>query len=234
MVESLDRPPDGLLNLLLPNRCAGCAAPGAAMCARCLGAFHGPFLVRRRPVVAIRGAPPCYALADYGGAARAVVLAYKERGRRDLAAPLGRLLARGLALLSTDDGDTVWLVPAPSRRSNARRRGGQHMLGVARHCAAELAAAGRAAAVAPALRVRQVRDSVGLDGAQRLANLAGRIHVHLAGAPPPSSTVIVLDDVLTTGATAAACTQALSAAGFGVGGVLTLTVAGTHVGKDHA
>ncbi|WP_460437498.1 hypothetical protein [Amycolatopsis stemonae] len=81
--------------------------------------------------------------------------------------------------------------------------------------------------MAPALELAGgVRDAVGLDRAQRAANLAGRLRFREAGRPPPGSTVVVLDDVITTGATAAACVRALAAEGITVAAVLTLLSAG--------
>jgi predicted amidophosphoribosyltransferase len=162
--------------------------------------------------------------------ARRLVLAYKERGRRDLAASLGSALAEAVPLLPkpTRPGDsTTWLVPVPSRRRAARVRGGPHVQRLAGRCARSLAEAGRPAAMAPALRLDAgVRDAVGLDRRQRVANLAGRVRVRQAGAPPPGTSVVLLDDVVTTGATAAACTWALTDAGMVVTAVLALTAAG--------
>ncbi|HEV2779146.1 MAG TPA: ComF family protein, partial [Actinophytocola sp.] len=117
-----------------------------------------------------------------------------------------------------------YLVPVPSRPGAASRRGGQHMLAVARHAAAALARAGWAAAVAPALRLDgRARDSVGLDARARAANLRGRLRHVMAGTPPPGQPVVLLDDVITTGATAAACTMVLRAAGVTVAATLALT-----------
>ena len=171
-----------------------------------------------------------YALARYSGSARSLVLAYKERGRRDLAGRLGAALAAALPYVPsarTDAAGRWWLVPAPSRRVASRVRGGPHLLRLARACAAELAAAGCAATVAPALCLGPgVRDAVGLDRGQRAANLAGRIRLDSRGLPPPATPVVLLDDVVTTGATVAACTRALHEGGFPVTAVLTLTQAG--------
>lgn len=166
---------------------------------------------------------PAYALAAYRGAARQLVLSYKERGRRDLGPPLGRLLAGGCAHL-VPALEPLVLVPAPSRAASSRVRGGPHVQRLAEHCAAALAEAGRPTAVAPALRLAAgVRDAVGLDAARRAVNLAGRVQPVPAGAPPPGSAVVLLDDVLTTGATAAACIQALASIDVRVRAVLTLT-----------
>ncbi|HEX4705148.1 MAG TPA: ComF family protein [Pseudonocardiaceae bacterium] len=213
-----------VVDLVLPNRCAACGSAGPALCVCCAGAFDGPFDVHR-PLTAT--GPPAHALAAYRDTARTIVLAFKERGRRDLAVPLGRMTAAVLPTLTTAkparDG-TWWLVPAPSRRRVARMRGGSHLHALARSAAAALAAHGRSAAVAPALRLASgAQDSAGLSAADRIANLAGRVRFHPPGAPPPRTPVVLLDDVVTTGATAAACVRELTAAGHPVGVILTLT-----------
>lgn len=158
-----------------------------------------------------------FALADYRGPGRELVLALKERGRRDLAPVLGALVAAAVPKLPGCPAGcrNWWLVPAPSRRAAVRRRGGSHLVGVARCAGLPLA---RALAFAPG-----VADSVGLDAAARRANLAGRVRLVRGGLPPPGAGVVVLDDVVTTGATAAACVSALKIGGFRVPAVLTLT-----------
>lgn len=222
--------PRALLDLLLPTPCAGCGAPDAAWCGGC-GALLGP--AHPVQVPELTGGPPSYALAGYRGPIRAGLLAFKERGRRDLAAPLGAALGRALAQLPArspglDIEQCWWLVPVPSRRTAAIRRGGQHVEEVANRAAATLAASGRPAAVAPALRMAAgVRDSVGMSLSARRANLAGRVLARPAGTPPPGSEVVLVDDLVTTGATAAACTAALRRSGVHVAAVVTLAAAGT-------
>lgn len=209
-----------VLDLVLPARCVSCGAAGVAWCARCRP--HGPPLPVHRP--GTLAGLPAYALAGYAGATRTAVLAYKERGNRQLADPFGAALADALTApaVAPPDG-TRWLVPAPSRRGQARARGGAHMLRIARRCAAALAARHGPACVAPALRMSSgVRDSVGLDVAARRANLAGRVHPVPTALPPPGTGVVLLDDVLTTGVTAAACAAALTRAGVTVHCVLTI------------
>ena len=213
-----------LSDLVLPTRCAGCGFPGQALCVRCAAAFNGPVDVLR-PLTAT--GPPVHALAPYRDTARTVLLTFKERGRRDLAMPLGRMIAAVLPTLPAacpaPDG-TWWLVPTPSRRSAARRRGGPHILRLARATAAALAGHGQPAAVAPVLRLApETRDSTGLDALARVTNLSGRVRCHPPGAPPPGTPVVLLDDVVTTGATAAACVRELTAAGLVPTVVVALT-----------
>jgi len=216
-----------LLDLLLPLECGGCRAPGTRWCTTCAAE-----LITAEPVALhprVPGVPPTWATGSYAGARRAAVLAAKERGRRDLAGPLGSALARAVRDLRAwgelDPAELAPLamVPAPTRRSAARRRGGDPVLAAARVCVACL---DDGATVWPVLSTaRGARDSVGLNAAQRCANLHGRVQV--AGAlPTAQANVVLVDDVLTTGATAAAATVALAARGVRVHAVLVVCTVG--------
>jgi predicted amidophosphoribosyltransferase len=195
-------------DLVLPTPCAGCGQAGERWCAACRARFDHP------GIRAVPGLPPVVVLAPYAGPARSTVLAYKERGRRDLAGPLAARVAVALAALGVP---RAVVVPAPSRRSAARSRGGDHMVRLARALPG-----GVPVARALVLRVG-ARDSVGLDAAARAANLARHLGVRPRAVPPPGTPVVLLDDVLTTGATARAATALLHDAGCRVVAVVVLT-----------
>ncbi|MGY1641330.1 ComF family protein [Geodermatophilus sp. SYSU D00703] len=193
-----------LADLLLPRTCAGCELPGAVLCRRCAAPLAVPHLAQPRRFPA--GFPPTVAAGAYTGPVRPAVNAFKERGRAELARPLGAALAMAvagvLAGLPTAPA-AVRLVPVPSSRAALRTRGRDHVRELTGRAVAELRTAGLPAAEARLLRrAGRARDSAGLSAAQRRANLAGTFALR-AGVPPvPAGTVlVVVDDVVTSGAT---------------------------------
>ncbi|MBB5923082.1 putative amidophosphoribosyltransferase [Actinoalloteichus hoggarensis] len=210
-------------DLMLPACCVGCPAEGSSLCPECRSEFGLPAVV---PGLERKAGVPCHALAGYRGAAREAVVAFKERGVRSLARPLGELVAAALPSLSGGGAAGWWLVPAPSRPAVARRRGGNHVERLLRFTAKAVAERGGTCALAPCLTLAAgVVESVGLDDAGRAANLADRVRVRRAGLPPRGTSVILVDDVVTSGATAAASIGALDVAGVEVRAVLALTSA---------
>jgi predicted amidophosphoribosyltransferase len=211
-----------LIDLVLPGDCAGCGAPEHPWCPQCRAEL-GP---QTRPH--LPGGPGVLAVGRYTGPLRSALLRYKERGRRDLAGPLGALLAA--ALDEAAGPAPVWLVPAPSRRAAARERGGDH---VARLCRAVAARRPGVRVARPLRLARRARDSVGLDAEQRAANLAGRVRVLPAALPVPGTgTVLLVDDVVTTGATLVTCCDALAGAGVAVAAAVVLCDATTTARAD--
>jgi predicted amidophosphoribosyltransferase len=183
--------------LVLPHACAGCRRPGAVLCPACRP--DGP------PRASEVGGLTVVAAGDYERGLRAALIAYKERGRAELARPLGGLLAA--SVLAAADAAPACLVPVPSAARARRERGGDHVLRLAR-------VAGRACGlpVSRALRLdHEVLDSAGLGREERAANLAGAFR---ATSAPNGLRPVVVDDIVTTGATLREATRALSAAGW--------------------
>ncbi|MDT7539676.1 MAG: hypothetical protein QOI82_3261 [Actinomycetota bacterium] len=211
-----------LLDLVLPQPCAGCGGSDAAWCLSCaavLAAAAGSPLGRCRPDPTPAGFPPAAAAAAYAGAVRGALLAHKESGRLGLGRPLGRALAAAVACLTVPDH--VVLVPVPSSRSAVRQRGHDHALRLARFAAATLTAGGQPTRAQPLLvPVRRLGDQSALDAAGRAANLAGAFGVRRDVAV--AGQVVVVDDVVTTGASLVEAARALTAAGATVHGAATV------------
>ncbi len=212
---------------------------GTLWCARCESDLTStPVEVRTR----VDPGVPCWAIGTYTGARRGAVLALKERGRRDLADPLGRAVARSVGRLRTlghidpPELGALVLVPAPTRAKAARSRGGDPVERVAR--AASRSLGPEHVTVRTLLRMQKgVRDSVGLGAAARAANVADRIDfvsprnprravaregVARAAVGPCDRTVLLLDDVMTTGATARESVRVLASFGIRTDGVLVV------------
>jgi predicted amidophosphoribosyltransferase len=214
-----------LLDLVVPLECGGCGAPSTRWCDTCALALtvkaDEPHLITPR----LDPGVPVFSLGRYAGVRRATILAVKEHGRADLVPILGAALSAGLTQLLTwgmVDGPLT-LVPAPTRRSTARRRGGDPVKRIA-------AATGLpGSVVAPVLRTRAfTRDSVGLSAGQRQHNIAGRVVVApraLTRGPCAGrfrGEVVLVDDISTTGATASESVRVLQRAGVHVTDVVVI------------
>jgi len=219
------------LDLFLGSRCAGCAAPGTALCGRCRSALvpmPRPCWPEPAPQ-GLLGPPPVppWAAGAYADPLRRLLVSYKDRDRAPLAEPLGVALATVVeaALAATDPAATaVELVPVPSAAASIRRRGRDVVADLARVAAARLRRRGCAASTVRRLRpARMVSDQSGLSAAARVANVDGALAARRLG--PPRAPVVVVDDVLTTGATAAEAVRALEA--DGVAAVAVAAVAAT-------
>ena len=207
-----------MLDLVLPLQCGGCGAPSTRWCDDCAAALgvaaDEPCVLTPRVYPGV----PVFALGRYAGPRRQAIIALKEHGRRDLTGPLSRALALGIHRLTTWGilGEEVTVVPAPTRRSAARRRGGDPV----RRIAEDATAANSRLDVAAVLRTTAgVRDSVGLSSAARERNIAGRVRLTSA---VPAGEVLLVDDIDTTGAPAREAVRVLRAAGAAVSAVLTL------------
>ena len=194
------------LDLVIPMVCVGCGASGSPLCAACVHAGARP-LTMHMPL-------PVVAYGWYTGPLRTALIRYKERGERDLAEPLAKLLEMALVrAFERAPPAGIVLVPVPSAQAVARERGGNHVLRLARK-------AGRALdlPVSPLLSLRwAVRDSAGLGAVQRGTNLAGAMTAR-RGPDGGRCSAVIVDDIVTTGTTVREAARALSEAGWQVSG----------------
>jgi predicted amidophosphoribosyltransferase len=208
-----------LCELVWPLSCGGCADPGSRWCRDCAALLAGPAR-RTTPDPCPPGLPPAWAVADYEGPVRQAIVAWKDRGRHDLAGPLSVALTASVLAALAAAGPAggpadIWLVPAPSRGPARRSRGADPVRALAIRVAGAARRQGWPVRVVPALRHnRRVVDQAGLEAAARAANLAGALEVHpqwRAGAA--AARCVLLDDIVTTGATLAEAAAALRTAG---------------------
>jgi len=219
------------LDLLLPPVCLTCDRPVDAagqFCADCFArtgfitepccrACGVPFAHAaaggaERLCVICRAVPPAWRRARgalrYDAQAARLVLALKYADRPDLAAPLAVLMARAGAVLLRE-ADLIVPVPLHRRRLFARRYNQSALL-------AQALGRRSGVAVVPDLlcRVRGTRPLGNLGRAARAEALRGAIAVRPGRAALAAGRhVLLIDDVLTSGATAATCTEVLLAAG---------------------
>ncbi len=217
-LATLRRLATDVVSLGAPVVCAGCQRSGHAVCSVCSAVLVGPARPHQ-PSPVPRPWMPLHVVASYTGTTRAVITAWKERGRRDVAAHLGRALAQAIdgalgvdrvACADVVSSDVVSIVPIPASAAARRRRGEDAWERVVALSVDLLVARGRPVRLERALvLVRQPRDQAGLSAADRHANLVGA----LTCPSPPDHPLIVVDDIVTTGATLAEAARALDAAG---------------------
>jgi predicted amidophosphoribosyltransferase len=212
-----------MLDLILPLECGGCGAPSTRWCETCSAAIT---VAQDEPNLAtprLDPGVPVFSLGRYAGSRRQAIVALKENGRTDLIAPLAHALATGIHHLQSWGmlDLPLTIVPAPTRRQAARRRGGDPVT----RMATAAVAAHPGITVVSALRMKAlVRDSVGLSTTARERNIAGRVLLTKNNISTATD-VLVVDDIVTTGSTARESVRVLQTAGVRVTGVLTLAAA---------
>lgn len=198
------------LSALAETLCVACDAPvpvETVFCAPCARTLVAPVARARRELADAPGRRVEAAAFAYGGALRDAIVRFKYSGRDDLARPLGALLVRVKAEVALAQPGVVVPVPSHASRLASRTYEPSALLGRA------LADALGAPLLVDALeKTSRAPAQAGLDRRARLANLEGAFSCRRPGALR-GARVVLVDDVRTTGATLAACTTALEAAG---------------------
>jgi len=232
LLQGVRRTQESLLDLLFPPRCAACRHRGISWCSACDAAvvrLQGRLCPWCGEPCAgsscrtCRVAPlplPVRSYARYTTTLIPALLRLKYRPDPRLAA----VLAGWLAGLCRSAGWTPTLVvPVPLAPTRQRQRGYNQADLLARLLADRLGCPASSEAL---LRIRATRSQVGLGPAERRANVRGAFQARETEVR--GQVVCLVDDLLTTGATLAACAEALfSAQALDVFG-LTVGRAGTN------
>ncbi len=217
---------DPVLSVVFPSVCAHCGAPPdlprrGPLCSACwagLPRHPAPLCSCGQPL----GVPgPCgrcrrglspfargASLGPYEGSLRTVLLALKYRAKTRAADRLAEALVAEPAVHRLAEGRPV-LVPIPLHPRRKVERGYNQSELLARAVGRRLALE---VATGVLVRRKDTRAQTGLSAAERRKNVSGAFAVRRRGLLTLHP-VILVDDVLTTGATARACAQALRQAG---------------------
>ena len=201
--------------LVVPADCPGCGRRDTPLCDTCRAALCAVALPVPAPAVPV----PVHACVPYTATVSKLVVAWKDRGRLDVTAPLAHCLAASVvaSVAALAPAGPVLLVPVPSSARASRARGADVAALLAARTARELRGRGRRARVVRGLRQRRrVHDQAGLQAAGRAANVAGAFTVRRTSRWRLRGAVVVVDDVVTTGASAAEACRALGTAGVDV------------------
>jgi ComF family protein len=187
------------LDLFAPSSCAACAGPRAGKPPFCLTCGE--------PAPALPGAidgVPLVAAGVYQSPLAPAIRRFKFEGHSELAPELARLLGARLAFFRLEQ---TLFVPVPLHRARLVERGYNQSALLAQTLARELGARVNPRALE---RTRATEQQAALDRRARGDNVHGAFRVRAAA---PHTPVVLVDDVVTTGATARACLDALRQAG---------------------
>jgi ComF family protein len=204
------------LDLAFPASCSGCRREGEALCPRCRPALDARLELPGGTPIGLPADLPAPLLqvewcAPFNGPVRAALHDLKYAGERRLAEPLGAAVARRWKRVGV--GAEV-VVPVPVHANRERQRGYDQAALIAR-------VAGRHLGLPAAFALERGRATIAqfeLGRDERAANVAGAFRLRARDAPAARAAiagrwVLLVDDVVTTGATLAACADALEQAG---------------------
>lgn len=212
-----------VLDVVYPRSCAGCGGPGWPFCPACSALLprlceHGclrcgaPTTVGRERC---RSCPPpsldwVRAPFLFEGPIRSAIHRLKYSGDRGIALALGLAMAAQLREMEFEPVVVTWVPLGRRRRSH---RGYDQARALAQAVAEESGT--------PCKRLLRRSRSHGAQARRGAAERRTAMRGVFRAACPAPPTVLLVDDVLTTGATGAACADALRAAGACSVGMVT-------------
>ncbi|MEJ6761114.1 MAG: hypothetical protein QNK54_03855 [Candidatus Planktophila sp.] len=202
-----------LQEIIFPNRCLGCSALGLEICSSCRGNWH-PHIYRT--FSSWQPHFPIYSAVSYSAIAGKILLAAKENSLKVADELILQALKHSLRSCIQERG-IGFLVPIPSRKSVARKRGRQFI----NELTLSLSQNSHLAYYENLTHIRKVQDQSSLDAKGRYANLDGSMRSlrYLSGR------AILIDDLVTTGATLSEAARALRIQGIEVAAAVTACVA---------
>lgn len=206
-----------LNEIIFPSRCISCNLLGLSLCSDCRRRWN-PHLYRT--IVSKGSLSPLRVTSSvlYSPTAQKVILAAKESHLKIADELVSEAIGHAIKRVLQESWVDV-LIPIPSRKSAARKRGRQFIYEVTLPISLETGIP----IATPIAHQRKVRDQTGLHLEQRWNNLHGAFVVERSDRPFNSA--LLVDDLVTTGATLLEAARALSYAGIEVIGAVTAAVA---------
>lgn len=202
-----------LRELIFPVRCLGCDQLGISICSACRKFWH-PRIIKTWSHSDISF--PIYSSIPYSPIAGKVLLAAKESSLELADNLLEVALMHSLRSARTQT-QCDFLIPIPSRKSVARKRGRQFISTLSK----KIGESEYLPTEDVLTHIRKVRDQSNLDAKDRAENLEGA----LISLRFISGRAILVDDLVTTGATLREAARALRTAGIAVSAAVTACVA---------
>lgn len=212
---------NSLKELIYPNICLCCSAPGLKICHSCAKYWLA------NPNKSKVGNNFLFFVAAYDEKTSPVILASKESGNREAIELIARSITSSIvfAILNLGISQPVNLVTIPSQLSAIRRRGRDHIKNVVQEVIIQLKQENINAIYLPILKpIKKTKDQSDLNGLQRKENMS---HAFLVKSSPISqSAIILIDDLVTTGASIQEGARALAEAKITIDAVVTACAVG--------
>ena len=190
---------DEVLKFIIPHHCCRCQKIGSALCQDCENYIISQCKDDPKLTNCQVSGLKLYCFGWRRGLLERIVDDYKFNLKRELAAPLARLLASQLGDLVDK---SVVVVPVPTTSKHNRQRGFDHRRFVGKELAKLLGGT-----CEPVLERASQTSQRGLQRGERLRNAQASFRVNQP--LDKSKTYLVVDDVWTTGATIVAATELL-------------------------